>query len=67
MVEKILAAARTAPMGLPPSDVNVMILDSREKNRAFANDFCSYLEGMKWFVSGLVSGIDASFLGEIEP
>jgi ferredoxin len=52
MVEKILAAARTAPMGLPPSDVNVMILDSREKNRAFANDFCTYLEGMKWFVSG---------------
>lgn len=51
MIEKILVAARTAPMGLPPSDVNVMILDSREKNRAFAREFCEYMEGMQWFVS----------------
>lgn len=51
-VKKILDAARTAPMGLPPSDVNVLVLDSREKVRAFARDFCDYLESMKWFVSG---------------
>lgn len=50
-IEKILDAARTAPMGLPPSDVHVLILDSKEKTRAFAKDFCSYLENMKWFVS----------------
>jgi len=52
IIEKILEAARTAPMGLPPSDVNVMILDSVEKNRAFVSDFITHLEGMKWFVSG---------------
>ncbi|MBU2651256.1 MAG: nitroreductase family protein [Bacteroidetes bacterium] len=52
IIEKILDAARTAPMGLPPSDVNVMILDSVEKNRAFVSDFIRHLEGMKWFVSG---------------
>jgi nitroreductase len=39
-------------MGLPPSDVNVLVFDTKEKNRAFAQDFCTYLEGMKWFVSG---------------
>ncbi|MDX2431878.1 MAG: nitroreductase family protein [Bacteroides sp.] len=50
-LEKILSAARTAPMGLPPSDVNVLILDSKTKTRAFAKDFCTYLEGMQWFVS----------------
>ena len=51
LVDKILCAARTAPMGLPPSDVNVLVLDSKEKTRAFAKDFCNYLEDMKWFVS----------------
>lgn len=52
IIEKILDAARTAPMGLPPSDVNVLVFDTREKVRAFARDFCDYLESMKWFVSG---------------
>lgn len=50
-IEKILIAARTAPMGLPPSDVHVLVLDSKEKTRAFAMDFCLYLTAMKWFVS----------------
>lgn len=52
IIEKILGAASTAPMGLPPSDVNVLILDSKAKNRQFAADFCNYLNEMKWFVSG---------------
>lgn len=51
LVSKILDAASTSPMGLPPSDVNVLILDSREKTRRFAVDFCEYLHGMRWFVS----------------
>jgi ferredoxin len=51
LIAKILDAAKTAPMGLPPSDVNVLILDNPGKVRTFARDFCDYLEGMKWFVS----------------
>lgn len=50
-LQKILDAAVTSPMGLPPSDVHVMILDSKEKNRAFVIDFCRHLDKMKWFVS----------------
>lgn len=50
-IEMILNAARTAPMGLPPSDVNVLVFDSKEKNHAFAKDYCEYLEGFKWMVS----------------
>lgn len=52
VIEQILNAAATAPMGLPPSDVNVLVFDSREKTHAFAKGFCDYLERMKWFVSG---------------
>ena len=51
LIDKILEAAQTAPMGLPPSDVHVLVFDSKEKVSAFAKDFCRYLENMKWFVS----------------
>jgi len=51
MIEKILVAAKTAPMGLPPSDVNVLIFNGKEKTRAFAKDFSQYLEGMKYMTS----------------
>lgn len=53
IIDKIIAAAQTAPMGLPPSDVNVLVLDTHEKNRVFADDFCRYVKKMKWLFSGL--------------
>ena len=49
--EKILKAARTAPMGLPPSDVNVLVINSKDKNTEFVNDFSHLLESMKWMAS----------------
>lgn len=51
LIAQILDAARTAPMGIPPSDVQVLVFDSRAKLDAFARDFCDYLEGMRWLVS----------------
>ncbi|MCE1197536.1 MAG: nitroreductase family protein [Marinilabiliales bacterium] len=51
-LQKILTAARTAPMGIPPSDVNLLIFDNREKVRQFTSDFCRLLERNKWIVSG---------------
>lgn len=50
-IAKILEVASTAPMGLPPSDVNVLIFDTKDNVRNFAKDFCLYLESMKWIVS----------------
>lgn len=64
LIEKILEAARTSPMGLPPSDVNVLIFDSFEKNKVFAADFCRYLNDMKWFVSDWFLGIMRPFWGK---
>lgn len=64
MIEKILTAAVTAPMGLPPSDVNVLVIKGKEKNKAFVNDFCDYLDGMKWFVSGWFLALIRPFLGK---
>ena len=64
LIEKILNAARTSPMGLPPSDVNVLILDTKEKNRAFVKDFCDFLVSMRWFVSGWFLAIMRPFWGK---
>lgn len=64
VIEKILAAARTAPMGLPPSDVNVLILDSKEKSLAFVKDFCDYMKGMRWLVSGWFLALMRPFWGK---
>ncbi len=51
MIQKIVTAASTAPMGIPPSDVHLMILDNREKIREFSKDYCTYLRNIKWLVS----------------
>lgn len=53
IIEKILIAAKTAPMGLPPSDVNVLIFAGKDKNRAFAEDFAQYLKGVKFMFNPL--------------
>lgn len=53
IIEKIINAAKTSPMGLPPSDVNVLIFDTVEKNRQFVKNFCDYLKKMRWLVSPL--------------
>ena len=51
LIDKIIYAASTAPMGIPPSDVNILILDTSDKVRRFSQDFCAYLQSIKWFVS----------------
>ena len=56
--------AQTAPMGLPPADVNVLVLEGKEKVRAFSQDFCQYLEQMKWFVSSWFLALMKPFWGK---
>ncbi len=64
IVEKILEAAGTSPMGLPPSDVNVLVLANKKMVHTFAADFCTYLSGMKWFVSGWFLALMRPFWGK---
>jgi NAD-dependent dihydropyrimidine dehydrogenase PreA subunit/nitroreductase len=64
IIEKILEAAKTSPMGIPPSDINVLIFDSKEKNHEFAVDFCGYLKEIKWFVSGWFMTLMRPFWGK---
>ncbi|EXJ13545.1 nitroreductase family protein [Imhoffiella purpurea] len=64
LIDKILAAAQTAPMGIPPSDVHLLVLDGQEKVTAFARDFCDYLDGMRWLVSDWMLRLMRPFWGK---
>ena len=52
VIAKIIEAAQTAPMGIPPSDVNLLVMYGTEKVRQFSSDFCNLLDKTRWFVSG---------------
>lgn len=65
IINKVIEAAQTAPMGLPPSDVHVLVFDNKEKVRVFAKDFCNYLEGMKWLVSRWFLALMRPFWGKV--
>ena len=64
LIEKVLEAVRLAPMGLPPSDVHILVFDSPEKVRKFTEDFCTYLEGLKWLVSDWFLALMRPFWGK---
>lgn len=63
-IDKIIGAALTAPMGIPPSDVHVLVLEGKEKVREFSKDFCSYLETIQWFVSKWFMALMRPFWGK---
>jgi len=60
-IDLILTAAQTAPMGVPPSDVNVVVLQGKEKVRQFSSDYCNLLDKNRWFVSGWFMALMSPF------
>jgi ferredoxin len=62
LVEKILNTASTAPMGIPPSDVGVLVIEGKEKNRQFSFDFIDVLGGMRNMVSPIGLSIMRLFM-----
>lgn len=42
-IEKILSAASTAPMGIPPSEVGVLVLDGRERVQEYVADTLEWM------------------------
>jgi len=64
IIDKIIEASSKAPMGIPPSDVNLIVLKGKEKTKQFAYDFCKFLEEMKWMTSKLFLFIVKLFFGK---
>jgi ferredoxin len=63
-INQILEAAQTAPMGIPPSDVHVMILEDKARVHNFAVEFSIYLKGIRWITSGWFLAFMRPFWGK---
>jgi len=63
-IDKILTAAQTAPMGLPPSDVNVLIFNNKEKLNAFAKDYSESLKSIRFMSSSWFLWLMKPFWGK---
>lgn len=54
LIEKIIEAAVSAPMGLPPSDVRLIVFKGREQVREFSFDVIDYFRKIRWMFSNSV-------------
>jgi nitroreductase len=62
LIQKILEAASTAPMGLPPTEVGVLVFDGKDKVRAFRDEAMKVVEKQKWFTTKLGSSMLRPFM-----
>ncbi|MEI6753016.1 MAG: nitroreductase family protein [Paludibacter sp.] len=63
-INQILEAAQTAPMGLPPSDVHVLVLENKTQVRIFAEEFSVYLKSIRWMSSNWFMTLMRPFWGK---
>lgn len=57
LIEKIIDAAVSAPMGLPPSDVHLVVFKGKEKVREFSFDVLDYFGKIRWLFSFPMIGL----------
>lgn len=63
-IDRILAMTSTAPMGIPPSDVGVVVFHGVDRVQAFATDACDAFQRMAWFFSPVMLAIMRPFIGK---
>ncbi|HLP03795.1 MAG TPA: nitroreductase family protein [Paludibacter sp.] len=63
-INQILEAAQTAPMGIPPSDVHVVVLENQPQVRRFTEEFSNYLESIRWMASNWFLALMRPFWGK---
>lgn len=66
IVNQILDAAATAPMGIPPSDVGVLVLHGAKANADFANNFAELVNSQKWIFSGPMLFLLRAFIAKTD-
>jgi len=63
-INKILEAAKTAPMGIPPSDVHVLVLENKAQVHDFAVEFSTFLNSIRWMASNWFMALMRPFWGK---
>lgn len=66
LIDKIIEASVTAPMGIPPSSVEVLILNGKEKVREFSFDFIDYLAKYKKIITPFTVSILRPFMSKLD-
>jgi len=64
LIDKIIDAASTAPMGLPPADTEIVVLHGSEKVQEFANDMIDLMHNLKWFFAPFMRLLMRPFIGK---
>jgi ferredoxin len=64
IIDRILEMTSTAPMGIPPNDVGVVVFHGAERVQAFAADACNAFQQMAWFFSTPMLTVMRPFLGK---
>lgn len=64
LIEKIAEAASTAPMGLPPSEVSLLVVAGKEKMEAFRKDLMEAVRSSRWMFSPVVLALMRPFIGK---
>lgn len=64
LIDKMIAAATTAPMGIPPSDVGVLVISGRDKMRQFKSDLLPGLKGFVKMFGGPMLWVLRPFIGK---
>jgi ferredoxin len=64
VIERILDAASSAPMGLPPSDVRALVFAGRDKVKGFRDALLQELRSWKWMSTWWGSAAMRPFVGK---
>lgn len=64
VIDQILEAASTAPMGVPPSEVGVLVMDGRAKVQQMKADLAGAVESAKWMLSPAMLALMRPMLGK---
>ena len=64
VIEKIIDAVSTAPMGIPPTDVEVLVLENKEAVTRFTADVIELFKKVRWLVSDPVQWLLRPFISK---
>ncbi|MGE5544609.1 MAG: nitroreductase family protein, partial [Bacillota bacterium] len=64
LIDKIINIASTAPMGVPPSDVEILVFQGREKVQAFAEDMVQSFLKSKRIINRFTLHLMRPFIGK---
>jgi nitroreductase/NAD-dependent dihydropyrimidine dehydrogenase PreA subunit len=65
ILDQIIDAASTAPMGIPPNDVGIVVFPSRQKVQEFAEEACAAFARMARIFNPVMLGLMRPFIGKI--